>query len=544
MAEFQRYQRSEMVTPAGVSNAKAQSFKSLASRLQSFSGQMQNQADQEYQSQIDAYSADLENDIIESVGRLSIDNSTNFNKFGALVNERKKVTLEGIDDPTLKQRAALFFDKKIVQYGEKVWRTTFQLQQQEKQQQAINDIRIHESDTQSMITSAIRNAYESNVDENIFIKEVGPIVQGQRAYIANKFENMPALATKAGQGKKATKERSFLVNLYKTAVWEEAMIQEEAGGSGVNILFEFDKNPSEFFNSRSHLNALFPESKIQLTEQEQTAILIDGAKKLNAYRDNQERLDDQKTKLKEVEWAKQHTFILDQIVTNPGLITTDMVIQSYNDGDLGKDEHDSLLKILQSDGLFKDDEALIYDLNIKLDDPSYDKEDLYKEILEGTQNQQISVTTQRQMLSDLRSESRSNTTGSWAYTTAMKEADSEFTPTGFLATLNPKDAALINNLKREIRAISTNPDIQSEEDFIEAWDIVKARYKRSEQVVDTIVTWNPNWVGSSDSPNVEETQRKLAKQLEVNQISEREYLDQFEQIEKYNSSLILRKSRQ
>ena len=93
-----------------------------------------------------------------------------------------------------------------------------------------------------MITSAIRNAYESNVDENIFIKEVGPIVQGQRAYIANKFENMPALATKAGQGKKATKERSFLVNLYKTAVWEEAMIQEEAGGSGVNILFEFDKN--------------------------------------------------------------------------------------------------------------------------------------------------------------------------------------------------------------------------------------------------------------------------------------------------------------
>jgi len=525
-------------------NEQAQGFQTLANRLQSFANQQHQIADDEYQGQVDAYSADLENSIIESVSRLSIDNSTDFNKFSALVDVSKKATLEGIDDPTLKQKAALFFDKKIVQYGEQVYRTTFQLQQEENQQQAINDIRLHESDTQSMVTSAIRNAYESGVDENTFIKEVGPIVQGQRAYIASKFENMPALATKAGQGKKATKERSFFVNLYKTAVWEEAMIQEENGGSGVGILFEFDKNPSEFFNNRSHLNALFPESKIQLTEQEQTAILIDGAKKLNAYRDNQERLDDQKTKLKEAEWAKQHTFMLDKIVTNPGLITTDMVIQSYNDGDLGKDEHDSLLKVLQSDGLFKDDEALVYDLNIKLDDPTSDKEDLYKEILAGTDSHQLSVTTQRQMLSDLRSESRSNTTSSWAYTTAMKEADTEFTPTGFQATLNPKDAALINSLKREIRAISTNPDIQSEEDFIEAWDKVKARYKRSEQTSNSVVTWNSAWVGSSENPDVEQTKRRLAEQLKAKQISEGEYLIQFDQIDKYNESLNLRKSRQ
>ena len=46
VAEFQRYQRSEMVTPAGVSNAKAQSFKSLASRLQSFANQQGQLADQ------------------------------------------------------------------------------------------------------------------------------------------------------------------------------------------------------------------------------------------------------------------------------------------------------------------------------------------------------------------------------------------------------------------------------------------------------------------------------------------------------------------
>jgi len=541
---MQRYQRSVQIQPTAMGNEQAQGFQTLANRLQSFANQQHQIADDEYQGQVDAYSADLENSIIESVSRLSIDNSTDFNKFSALVDVSKKATLEGIDDPTLKQKAALFFDKKIVQYGEQVYRTTFQLQQEENQQQAINDIRLHESDTQSMVTSAIRNAYESGVDENTFIKEVGPIVQGQRAYIASKFENMPALATKAGQGKKATKERSFFVNLYKTAVWEEAMIQEENGGSGVGILFEFDKNPSEFFNNRSHLNALFPESKIQLTEQEQTAILIDGAKKLNAYRDNQERLDDQKTKLKEAEWAKQHTFMLDKIVTNPGLITTDMVIQSYNDGDLGKDEHDSLLKVLQSDGLFKDDEALVYDLNIKLDDPTSDKEDLYKEILAGTDSHQLSVTTQRQMLSDLRSESRSNTTSSWAYTTAMKEADTEFTPTGFQATLNPKDAALINSLKREIRAISTNPDIQSEEDFIEAWDKVKARYKRSEQTSNSVVTWNSAWVGSSENPDVEQTKRRLAEQLKAKQISEGEYLIQFDQIDKYNESLNLRKSRQ
>jgi len=46
MAEFQRYQRSEMVTPGGVSNAKAQSFKSLSSRLQSFANQQGQLADQ------------------------------------------------------------------------------------------------------------------------------------------------------------------------------------------------------------------------------------------------------------------------------------------------------------------------------------------------------------------------------------------------------------------------------------------------------------------------------------------------------------------
>lgn len=46
MAEFQRYQRSEMVTPAGVSNAKARSYQSLSARLQSFANQQGQQADQ------------------------------------------------------------------------------------------------------------------------------------------------------------------------------------------------------------------------------------------------------------------------------------------------------------------------------------------------------------------------------------------------------------------------------------------------------------------------------------------------------------------
>jgi len=46
MAEFQRYQRSVAVTPAGVSNAKAQSFKSLSSKLQSFANQQGQLADQ------------------------------------------------------------------------------------------------------------------------------------------------------------------------------------------------------------------------------------------------------------------------------------------------------------------------------------------------------------------------------------------------------------------------------------------------------------------------------------------------------------------
>jgi len=46
VAEFQRYQRSEAVTPAGVSNAKAQSYRSLSARLKSFADQQGQQADQ------------------------------------------------------------------------------------------------------------------------------------------------------------------------------------------------------------------------------------------------------------------------------------------------------------------------------------------------------------------------------------------------------------------------------------------------------------------------------------------------------------------
>jgi len=46
MAEFQRYQRSETVTPAGVSNSKARSYQSLSARLKSFANQQGQLADQ------------------------------------------------------------------------------------------------------------------------------------------------------------------------------------------------------------------------------------------------------------------------------------------------------------------------------------------------------------------------------------------------------------------------------------------------------------------------------------------------------------------
>lgn len=503
---MQRFERTTQYRKTPMSMEQAQGLQTLANQLEQFSNQQQDRLDAQHENQLNAYVQDLENDVIENVSRLSIEHANDYGAFSNLVEQRKQATLKQITNPTLKQEAENLYAKKALQYGEKVYRTTFDLQQQAKRQQIENDLRLHNIDTQSMLSSAIRSAYDPSMTPDAYVNVVGPALQQQRSYMNAKLDSLGALNTKAGLEKRSAAEKKILIELYSTAVLEEAMIAEENGASGAGILFEFDKNPSKFFNDKAHLAALFPEQKIQLTEGEQAQIMIAGAKKLNLYREDQERIADAKIKAKEDESSKQYAFMLQNHVQTPGSITNDMVIASYNNGSLTEKDHNTLLKVLQGDSYYKEDDAIKIELNEKLFDPTYDQFTLFDDIRVAVEARQISPITQGELLGKLRSGTLRDIKKMPYYTEAFNHIKNNLKISGPGAILlKPGEA----------KNISLATD--------ELYNRVVAGEKPQDIWQDILTTYKPDWNKTQDADGNEAKRKELARQRKAGEITKEQF---------------------
>jgi hypothetical protein len=85
--------------------------------------------------------------------------------------------------------------------------------------------------------------------------------------------------------------------------------------------------------------------------------------------------------------------------------------------------------------------------------------------------------------------------------------------------------------------------LRPDQNFLDEVDKIKAKYKRVPEAAKPKASWSSNWSGTAEEPAPEESKNMLAILLESNQITQSEYLEQFNAIDDYMEAYNLRKSR-
>lgn len=533
-----RYQQTARFQGTPMDMTQARGAETLAQRLSAFAARKEQEfarAETLQQQQFDkAYLDGIENDVIRDMGRLATDHETDFDQFTVLAQENKTATIEQIEDPAMKERASVIFDRKLLQYGEQVYRKTNEFRIAQQSQIAQDDIKLHSSDTQNMISTAIRHGM--NMDPEKFKEALGTSIDDQRLYIANKLDNMPGLTTKAGLEKRSKMADQVRLDLYQAAVVERAMIEEETGGNGASVLFNFTQNPTDFFKNDPVLSAIFPEDLPVISEDEQNTMFLEGMKIINAHRDNEEYMQTQKDEEQQQVWADHHTTLLMQIAQNPKLDWLPIINNYQKENWLGNKEYESLLKIVQAGTLFKEDDNLVSEIWTNMYDPSFDQFAIYDQIQNGAKHGQISPSMQLQMLNTLRDGSLRDVTRNEDYKLAFNSID-DMRTTGPLQAFNTDESARITKARFELYQRT-----REGENPLEIIDEIKNKYRKS-TTKPTTATWNTAWIGSADEPDQAATEKTLATQFKNKQISFEQYSREIEALEAFMKSYNLRQSR-
>ncbi|MEO1940236.1 MAG: hypothetical protein ABGX60_00010 [Candidatus Thioglobus sp.] len=493
-----------------MNNEEAQGFKSLANQLEQFSDYQQNKLDQSYENQMKAYAQDLETDVIENISRLSIEHANDFSTFSSLASVRKKATLNNITNSAVKQQVGLYYDRQMAVYGEKVYRNSFELEQIQKTQQIYKDIKTHTDNTQAMVVAAVRNGLM--IDNEDFIQQVGQDIDNQGLYLDSKFALMPAQTTKTGIENRTKAQNKAKITLYQTAIIEVAKMAEEGGGSGIQVLLDFEKNPTKFFKQNILLSTLFPDGGASLSEDEQQSIILKSKEMILLIRDEQERKYDANIKAHTLESSKQYTLMLQNHVQTPGSITPDMVIESYNNGSLTEKDHNTLLKVLQSESYYKEDDSVKIELNEKLFDPAYDQFELYDDIKTAVELKQISIPTHSNLLSKLRSGTLNDIKKTPYYSEALNNIKNNLRTTGpgamFYKAGEDRDIALA--------AEDLYTRVIGGEKPIDIWRDILTQYK-------------PNWNKTQDDGN-DAARQELARKRQAGELSKEQFHEAMEKL--------------
>jgi len=110
-----------------------------------------------------------------------------------------------------------------------------------------------------------------------------------------------------------------------------------------------------------------------------------------------------------------------------------------------------------------------------------------------------------------------------------------------LSAFLPNESKNINRAVREIYELKKT--LRQDQNFLDEVDLIKAKYKRQPAASTPKIAWSSNWSGTADAPAPDESKSMLAILLESNQITDKDYMEQFNAIDAYMESFNLRKSR-
>ena len=541
MADFQQYTFQQGRRVGQVDMSEANAWESLSNTMTNFSQtllQVDKAQKKAYNAEVKEYVEGMESDIITNLGKVAIDRVNDYEHYERFVTAYKKGTLAGIEDPNIKDAAGKMIDDKAVQYGQKVFQNHINLRSARQLQSAEDSLEIHAVDTEHLIDSTINTWHQQPEFRDGYIDSVSPIFQTQRDMFANKIDGLLELGKTGDAAFK--QEQALLGRFYKKAAMAELTANMEEG-KGWQTIQDFNADPSKFFSSRPQLQALFPEVKISMSDEDKNATFKDMMSMLNGYQGQQDRVQNAiaADKLEGQEFF--YSNIQGQIADDPENIDKANLQSWLEEDKITTKQHDSLLKMVQSGGLYSEDDNIVSGLWDTLFDPTADQFAVYDQIRQAVDNNQITPATQKQMLATLRDGGLKDVTKDEDYQMAINEVKTEFRTTGMMAAWLPNESRNISKAIRDIYQMKKT--LRPDQNFFDEVDKIKAKYKRTSEAATPKVSWSSNWSGSADAPEPDVSKDMLAILLESKQITKAEYLEQFEAIDEYMKAYKLREGR-
>ena len=547
MADFQQYTFQQGRRAGQLDLSGASPWESLSDTMSTFTSsiaQYQQGVNKQHDADVKNYINSQEDDIITEIGKLSIDHENDYATFTEKAEAFKKIKMDAMSkDEALGADFAKAFgqiaDDKIAQYGEGVYAKKVKLDRARNLQTAEHNLETWAIDTEHLIDSTVNTWHNDPLVREGYVESIAPLFQTQRDMFAGKVDGLLELGVSGDAAFK--KENALLGRFYKKAAMAELTANMEKG-NGWQTIQDFNADPSKFFSSRPQLQALFPEVKVAMSDEDKSETFKEMLSILGGYQGQQDRMQDAIATDRAIEHSNQYSFMLDRIVEDPTSVTADEIRQTLASGDIDNKGHDTLLKIIQSGGLYKEDDNVVSNLYTSLFDPEADQFAVYDQIQSAVANKQITPATQKQMLATLRDGGLKDVTKDEDYQMAINEVKTEFRTTGPLAAFLPNESKNINRAIREIYELKKT--LRPDQNFLDEVDAIKSKYKRTSESAKPKVSWRTGtWSGTAEAPEPEVSKQTLAILLESNQITDKQYMEQFNAIDEYMEAYNLRKSR-
>ncbi len=543
MADFQQYtfQQGRRVGQLDLSAANA--WESLSNTMSSFSSSIvsyQQGVNKQHNAEVKAYINSQEDDIITHISKLSIDHESDYETFIEKAQSFKKVKMDAMsNDEELGADFASGFgqmaDDKIAQYGEKVYAKKVKLDKALQFQTAEENIEAHAVDTEHLIDAAINTYYNEPQFSEGYLKSLTPIFQTQRDMFGGKIDAMIGLGLSGESAFK--KEQALLERFYIKAVNSELTANLDNGNAWQTIQ-DFDTDPSKFFSSKPQLQALFPEVKIAISDKSKQTAVTKMLQRLNAYQGQQDRLAGQRADATIQEQQDFLQSVLYLNTTEPGVVEPYMVDDWWQEGKLDKQGRDLLITRLSKGFTSTDNPLTVINLNKDLISPEVDKFAMYDRINKAAIEGEITVQTHEKFIDKLKGGSVDKIKNAPYYTQGLKNIESNIRTTGPLSTFT--------NAHEDLAIAEANDEywdrVSKGEKPRTIWKDVLEKFKPVIEERGKVV-WSANWVGTAAEPNFEATKNRLAEQKEAGQITEKEFVEQFSNLGRYEESYNLRQSR-
>lgn len=524
MAKFQEYQFRTTTQLGAANTAVAETWQTVSDTLAGFASQVRQATDKHEAAQDKAMLDQIGVDAMKSAIQTAETVGADYERFQLEEENETKRILENVPShlqAEAKNKIALQFAQK----GQPVYKKFYQAQNAKEIIQSEQDVEMMGQNIVAQTNEYI-DLYKSGdifvLSDNEFDAMVGGI-QMDTFEMYNKIDEM--VIKNGYSAEKADKLKSDTRMNIMSGVLREELNQANKTGKGNEMMLSFLYNPDKHIK-KDYMQTLFPGETFSDDDRDELSDrLVDHLKDVQNFESEQR---EQFEREQEDKWDMQYSLLMQSLADDPTSVSTDFVKTLLRGGALDYSRHDSLIDQIESGKFYKDDPIFMYELNLKMDDPTYNVNTLRREIV--TQKGKLTPGTLGRYLDDLRT--RGTARFQEPQNQALREAQTEFAPSGPAALLMPDQADKINKMRREIYSI----DAQSEAEFYEKWDAIKARYKSNQSREEASkLIWYPTFIGNPKEPDIESSKVSLLKEKTAGTITEQDYIKQLNMLQRWEA---------